>query len=202
MNLSRRSSHLLKRTFDFLVSTLGLALTWWIIAIAWVAATLDTGRNGFYMQRRIGIGGQPFTLVKIRTMRDTPSISTTVTQADDPRITPLGQLLRRTKIDELPQLWNVLIGDMSLVGPRPDVEGFADALEGEQRLLLTVRPGITGPATLKYRHEEELLRQQQDPESYNRNVIWPDKVSINLHYMRHWSFRKDMKYLWRTLLNG
>jgi lipopolysaccharide/colanic/teichoic acid biosynthesis glycosyltransferase len=140
-----------------------------------------------------------FTLIKIRTMRDMPDIATTVTRTDDPRITRLGQLLRKTKIDELPQLWNVLIGDMSLVGPRPDVPGFADTLEGEQRLLLSVRPGITGPATLKYRNEEDLLTGTPDPIAYNQTVIWPDKVRINLAYVRSWTFGQDLKYLWLTL---
>jgi len=126
---------------------------------------------------------------------------TTVTRRGDPRITPLGSLLRRTKIDELPQLWNVLLGDMSFVGPRPDVPGFADILQGEEREMLSIRPGITGPATLKYRDEEELLAAQDDPEGYNRDVIWPDKVKINLNYIRNWSLGRDIGYIVKTVLD-
>nr|WP_277345553.1 sugar transferase [Halomonas bachuensis] len=184
---------------DVLLATLGLLLVWWLIGLAWIAATIDTRRNGLFMQRRIGMNGRIFTLYKIRTMREAQGVTTTVTCSRDPRITPLGHLLRRTKVDELPQLWNVLKGDMSFVGPRPDVEGFADSLEGEQRLLLRVRPGITGPATLKYRDEEKLLDSAVDPEGYNRDVIWPDKVRINLHYLREWSLAEDLKFIWRTL---
>jgi lipopolysaccharide/colanic/teichoic acid biosynthesis glycosyltransferase len=199
MSLSRPQARFIKRAFDLAVSATGLSLVWWLILLAWVAAAIDTRRNGFFTQQRIGMGGRTFTLIKIRTMRDMPDIATTVTRTDDPRITRLGQLLRKTKIDELPQLWNVLIGDMSLVGPRPDVPGFADTLEGEQRLLLSVRPGITGPATLKYRNEEDLLTGTPDPIAYNQTVIWPDKVRINLAYVRSWTFGQDLKYLWLTL---
>lgn len=199
MKLLRHTSQRKKRMLDFTLAAIGLLLAWWIIALAWLAATLDTGRNGFFSQRRIGLGGKAFTLHKIRTMRDSPGINTTVTRANDPRITRVGRLLRRTKIDELPQLWNVLIGDMSFVGPRPDVTGFADGLKGEHRLLLRIRPGITGPATLKYRDEEELLAKTEDAEMYNRDVIWPDKVSINLHYLRDWSLTEDLKCIWHTL---
>src|SRR5699024_5392612 len=116
--------------------------------------------------------------------------------------TPLGRFFRRTKIDELPQLWNVLLGDMSFVGPRPDVPGYADKLEGEQRLLLSIRPGITGPATLKYRDEEAMLAAQDDAEAYNRDVIWPDKVHLNLDYIRDWSLAGDIRYIWQTVFGG
>jgi lipopolysaccharide/colanic/teichoic acid biosynthesis glycosyltransferase len=132
-------------------------------------------------------------------MRSARSGGTTVTTAADTRITPLGRIFRRWKLDELPQLFNVLTGQMSLVGPRPDVPGFADRLKGKDRLLLTVRPGITGPATLKYRREEQLLAAVPDPESYNRDVIFPDKVAINVNYVRTWSFRKDLGYIWETI---
>ena len=133
-------------------------------------------------------------------MRPSRVLDTTVTRSGDPRITPLGRLLRKAKIDELPQLWNVLWGDMSFVGPRPDVPGFADSLVGEERQLLSIRPGITGPATLKYRNEEELLAAAEDPEVYNREVIWPDKVSINLEYIRDWRLSKDLQYIWKTVM--
>ncbi len=122
-----------------------------------------------------------------------------MTTLGDPRITPLGRRLRHWKVDELPQLFNVLVGQMSFVGPRPDVPGFADVLSGEERVILSVRPGITGPATLKYRDEELLLAAMEDPERYNREVIFPDKVRLNHDYVLHWSFTMDLVYLWRTI---
>lgn len=124
---------------------------------------------------------------------------TTVTTANDPRVTRWGRFWRMTKIDELPQLINVLKGDMSLVGPRPDVPGFADHLEGDDRIVLSVRPGITGPATLKYRKEEEILAGVDNAEAYNREVIFPDKVRLNREYVQNWSFSKDLWYIWRTV---
>ena len=148
----------------------------------------------------MGRNGRRFRVIKLRTMRMDPAVNTTVTTSADARITPVGRLLRRTKIDELPQLINILKGDMSFVGPRPDVPGFADALEGEDRIILGVRPGITGPATLKYRDEEMLLANAEDPEAYNREVLWPDKVRINREYVQNWSFRRDVQYIWKTIL--
>ncbi len=188
----------LKRGFDIFVALICLLFTFWIIALAWLMATIDTRSNGFFMQKRVGRHGRLFTMIKLKTMRPDRELSTTVTRADDPRITTLGRFFRKTKLDELPQLWNVLVGDMSLVGPRPDVPGYADRLEGEQRLVLSVRPGITGPATLAYRDEEAILAAQSEAERYNDEVIYPDKVRLNLEYSRHWRFRDDLKYLWRT----
>ena len=115
------------------------------------------------------------------------------------RITPLGAKLRKYKLDELPELWNVLIGDMSFVGPRPDVPGYADKLEGENRRVLLLKPGITGPASLKYRNEEELLAQQEDPQKYNDEVLFPDKVRINIEYLDHWFFWNDIKIIIYTI---
>jgi lipopolysaccharide/colanic/teichoic acid biosynthesis glycosyltransferase len=188
-----------KRVFDFCVSLLGLGLTFWVILPAWLLATLDTRKNGFFTQDRVGRDGRIFRVIKIRTMRDVPGVKTTVTTEKDQRITSLGRFWRKTKIDELPQLINVLKGDMSFVGPRPDVPGFADRSVGEERLLLSIRPGITGPATLKYRNEEQILMEVDDPEKYNREVIFPDKVRINLKYIREYSFWKDLKYIWKTV---
>lgn len=193
------SQRALKRTFDFTVATVGLLATCWLIAIAWIAASIDTRQNGFFIQERVGQNGRLFRVIKLRTMRSDLNITTTVTTADDVRITQVGKLLRKTKLDELPQLINVFIGDMSFVGPRPDVPGFADRLEGEDRHILQLRPGITGPATLKYRKEEELLRTQPDPEAFNREVIFPDKVKINLEYLRNWSFSADINYIFKTI---
>ena len=190
----------LKRTFDASVALLGLLLTFWLIALTWLIATLDTRSNGFFTQKRVGKDGRLFTVVKLKTMRPTRAPGTTITQSHDPRITRLGRFFRKTKLDELPQLWNVLRGDMSFVGPRPDVPGYADRLEGEARLLLSVRPGITGPATLAYRDEEAILAAQPDPERYNDEVIYPDKVRINLEYIRSWSLMGDLRYIWQTVM--
>jgi len=187
----------IKRVFDVAVSAVALALLWPVILIAWGLATRDTSASGLFAQRRIGRQGAPFTVYKIRTMR-AHNVGSTVTVRGDTRITPLGQWLRKLKIDELPQFWNVLRGDMSLVGPRPDVPGYMDALEGEARALLALRPGITGPATLKYRDEEALLAEADDPQAFNDTVIWPDKVRINLNYMRDWSLAGDIRYLLAT----
>jgi lipopolysaccharide/colanic/teichoic acid biosynthesis glycosyltransferase len=190
---------LIKRVFDVVVSGFGLLLTWWIIVLAAAAATIDTRQNGFFLQKRIGRGAHPFVVIKIRTMKPIGEVETNVTTSHDARITRLGRFFRKTKIDELPQLVNVFLGQMSLVGPRPDVAGYADKLEGEDRLMLTICPGITGPATLKYRNEEDLLAAQQEPEKYNREIIWPDKVRINCAYIKHWSLYGDVLYIWETI---
>ncbi|MCE9662746.1 sugar transferase [Halomonas sp. M5N1S17] len=186
----------LKRAFDLILALFLLTLLLPVILVTAWAAARDTGASGFFMQERIGRGGRPFRVVKIRTMR--PVGGTMVTTLGDSRITPLGRLLRRSKLDELPQLFNVLAGQMSFVGPRPDVPGFADTLGEEGKVILAVRPGITGPATLKYRDEETLLAGVSDPERYNREVIYPDKVRLNRDYVLTWSFDKDLIYLWRT----
>jgi lipopolysaccharide/colanic/teichoic acid biosynthesis glycosyltransferase len=188
----------LKRSFDLLVAIFGLIVFGWLILLGWLAATIDTGLNGFFTQTRVGRYGKTFKVIKLRTMKVSQTVTTTVTTKKDPRITPLGAILRKTKIDELPQLINVLLGQMSLVGPRPDVPGFADRLTGPDRIVLTIRPGITGPASLKYRNEEEILAKQADPERYNREVIFTDKVRINREYIENYSFLKDLQYIWQT----
>lgn len=152
-----------------------------------------------FRQKRVGQYGKQFTLVKFRTMTLNHGGSS-VSVAGERRITPLGQLLRKYKLDELPELWNVLRGDMSLVGPRPDVPGYADCLKGEYAAILTLKPGITGPATLKYRNEEELLARHPDPQAYNDQVIYPDKVRINLEYLRERTFWGDIKIILQTLI--
>ncbi len=190
-----------KRAFDIVISAAGLIATSWIILPAWVLASLDSGMNGFFTQDRVGRGGRLFRVIKIRTMREVPGLSSTVTTGADQRITRLGRFWRKTKIDELPQLINVLKGDMSLVGPRPDVPGYADQLQGEDRVILSVRPGITGPATLKYRNEEMLLARQDDPEGFNKEILWPDKVRLNREYVQNWSFGTDVRYVWQTVVS-
>jgi len=188
-----------KRCFDLSFSFILLFFFWWVIAITWLIASIDTSSNGFFLQKRIGRYAKSFYVIKIKTMRDTHYIKTSVTQSTDKRITPFGKFLRKSKLDELPQLWNVLWGDMSFVGTRHDVCGFAEYLTGESRAVLSVRPGITGPASLKYRNEEITFSEQDDPELYNLKVIWPDKVRINLEYVCSWSLLGDIKYILRTV---
>ncbi len=132
-------------------------------------------------------------------MRKIYGHSSTVTTSNDSRISFTGKFFRKTKIDELPQLVNVLIGDMSFVGPRPDVKGFADMLDEDDKLILNIRPGITGPASLAFRNEEEILSLQKNPERYNREVIYPEKVKINLEYIKNWTLLGDLSYILKTI---
>ena len=192
-----KKNKLIKRIFDFTLALIGLLITWPIILIAWIIASIETKSNGFFLQKRVGENGKLFTIIKIKTMY--PNNGSTVTTANDNRITKSGKIFRKYKIDELPQLINVLKGDMSFVGPRPDVPGYADKLEGEDRIILSVKPGITGPATLKYKNEEEILANVNDPVKYNNEVIWPNKVKINKEYIKNWSIKKDIKYIIKTI---
>lgn len=190
----------IKRSFDLVASFVGLIVFSWLILICWLIASVETRSNGIFMQTRVGRYGQYFKVLKIKTMRPIADYNTTITQSRDPRITRSGAFFRKTKLDELPQLWNVLVGDMSFVGPRPDVPGYADRLEEEvQSVLLSVRPGITGPASLAYRNEEELLAAQSDPKRYNDEVIYPNKVRINLDYITNWRFNTDIKCIFKTI---
>lgn len=152
-----------------------------------------------FTQKRVGQHGKLFTMYKFRSMTVSHNGST-VSVKGESRITPLGANLRKYKLDELPELWNVLIGDMSFVGPRPDVPGYADKLEGDDRRMLLLKPGITGPASLKYRNEEELLAEQENPQKYNDEVLFPDKVRINIEYLDNWSFWNDIKIIIYTVL--
>ena len=190
---------IIKGVFDLLLALVGLILVAPIIILGWVVASIETKSNGFFLQKRVGKNGRLFTLVKIKTMKPVLGVNTNVTQKNDVRITTSGDFFRKTKIDELPQLWNVLIGQMSFVGPRPDVKGYADKLQGKDKVVLSVRPGITGPASLKYKNEETLLATQGNPEQYNNEVIWPDKVKINVDYVNNWSFIQDMRYIYQTI---
>jgi lipopolysaccharide/colanic/teichoic acid biosynthesis glycosyltransferase len=188
-----------KRVFDFTVALVGLPILLLPGVVLAAAVGAGSGRPVFFRQERVGGGGRVFRIVKFRTMVVRPAGDSPVTVAGDARMTPVGAFLRRWKLDELPQLWNVLVGDMSLVGPRPDVPGYADGLQGDDRRVLELRPGITGPATLAYRDEEELLAGVDDPVRYNDEVIWPAKVRLNLEYLRTASLGKDLGYLWRTV---
>lgn len=190
----------LKYIFDRLAALIGLLCIWWLlIIVAIIIKVKMPGGPAIFKQTRIGRHGKPFTMYKFRTMTVNHGGSS-VSVAGESRITPIGAVLRRYKIDELPELWNVLKGDMSFVGPRPDVPGYADALQGDDREVLLLRPGITGPASLKYRNEEEILASVSNPQQYNDTVIFPDKVRINRYYLHNYSFITDIKMIVCTVL--
>lgn len=193
---------ILKWIFDRVVSLVGLLILWPVLIIVAIMIKVKMpGGPAFFTQKRVGRNGRLFTMYKFRTMINATNRTwSSVSVAGESRITPFGAKLRKYKIDELPELWNVLKGDMSFVGPRPDVPGYADALEGEDREVLKLRPGITGPASLKYRDEEELLAKVEDPVKYNDEVIFPDKVRINRYYLHHYSFWMDIKMIFATVL--
>lgn len=191
---------ILKYLFDKIMSFVGLIL----LSPVFIFVSLLLNRKMpdgpvIFKQERVGQYGKLFTVYKFRTMTASQNGSS-VSVAGESRITPLGAKLRRYKIDELPELWNVLKGDMSFVGPRPDVPGYADNLEGDDREILRLRPGITGPASLKYRNEEELLAKVENPQEYNDKVIYPDKVRINRYYLHNYSFLKDVQMIVCTVL--
>lgn len=189
----------LKYIFDRLMALLGLLLLWPVLLVVAILIKIHMPGPVFFIQQRVGKGGKLFPCHKFRSMSVNHNGSS-VSVAGEARITPLGAKLRKYKLDELPELWDVLIGTMSFVGPRPDVPGYADKLQGEDRIVLTLRPGITGPATLKYRNEEELLATVKDPIRYNDEVIYPDKVRINRYYAEHYSFIKDIQMIFCTVL--
>ena len=205
---------ILKWIFDRLVSMLGLLFLWPVlIVVAILIKVRMPGGPAFFVQDRVGRDGKLFKCHKFRTMTVKHNGST-VSVAGDNRITPLGAKLRHYKLDELPELWDVLIGKMSFVGPRPDVPGYADKLAGDDREVLKLRPGITGPATLKYRLEDEMIADyvaqqqaagdkrdiQEIAVEYNDQVIYPDKVRLNRYYYQHYSFMKDIQMLFCTVL--
>lgn len=189
-----------KYLFDRIMALIGLVVLSPVLFVVWILIRIKMPDGpAVFTQKRVGKGGRLFTMYKFRSMSAHHSGST-VSVAGESRITPLGAKLRRYKLDELPELWNVLIGDMSFVGPRPDVPGYADKLEGDDRRVLQLRPGITGPASLKYRDEEVLLAAQDNPQEFNDKVIYPDKVRINLYYLDHYSFVADIKMIIATVL--
>lgn len=191
---------ILKYIFDRIAALAGLILLSPILLLTWLLIRVKMPDGpAVFAQKRVGKDGKLFTMYKFRSMSVHHSGSS-VSVAGESRITPLGAKLRRYKMDELPELWNVLVGDMSFVGPRPDVPGYADKLEGDDRRVLQLRPGITGPASLKYRDEEMLLALQANPQEYNDHVIYPDKVRINLYYLDHYSFLADIKMIVATVL--
>lgn len=189
-----------KWIFDRVMALVGLVVLSPLLAVvALLIAIKMPGGPVLFSQRRVGQYGELFTMVKFRSMTVAHGGSS-ISVAGESRITPLGAKLRKYKLDELPELWNVLIGDMSFVGPRPDVPGYADKLVGEDREILQLKPGITGPASLKYRNEEEILASVEDPIRYNDEVIFPDKVRINRDYMEEWSFWGDILIILKTVL--
>ena len=189
-----------KFIFDRLMALIGVLLLWPVLLVVAILIRLKMpGGPVIFKQKRVGRNGRLFTMYKFRSMTVGHGGSS-VSVAGESRITPLGAKLRHYKLDELPELWNVLIGDMSFVGPRPDVPGYADQLKGKDREVLMLRPGITGPASLKYRDEEDLLATQSDPQKYNDEVIFPDKVRINLYYLHNYSFIKDIEMIFCTVL--
>lgn len=193
-----RGNNMVKWFFDRTLSLVLLIVLMPVLLLVAIVILLTSGVPIFYIQERIGQNAKPFKLIKFRTMKGEEE--SPVAAAELNRITRVGRWLRRTKIDELPELLNIFVGDMSFVGPRPDVAGYADKLEGDDRRLLTMKPGLTGVASLKYRNEEDLLAAQPNPQEYNDKVIWPDKVRLNLLYMERQSLWLDVKVLICTAL--
>lgn len=190
---------MIKRIFDFSLSFIGIITLSPIFIIFAILIKLSSKGSVFFRQLRVGRDGKMFFLVKFRTMIMNQENDTTISVKGDIRITRIGTFLRKYKIDELPELWNVIKGEMSLVGPRPDVPGYADKLIGQDREILKLRPGITGPASLKYANEEEILSEKDNPKSYNDEVIFPDKVKVNLEYYHNHSIWLDIKIIFATI---
>lgn len=193
---------MIKYLFDRSMALIGLICLWPVLLVVAILIKVKMpGGPVLFTRHRIGKDGKLFTMYKFRSMTMSHSGSS-ISVAGESRITPLGAVLRKYKLDELPELWNVLIGDMSFVGPRPDVPGYADSLQGEDRLILKLRPGITGPASLKYANEEEILATVNDPIKYNDEIIFPDKVRINLNYYYHHTFLGDIKLIFQTIFRS
>ncbi len=185
--------------FDLVVSVAGLIALFPLIALVALVIAVKSGKPVFYLQKRVGKDAKLFNCVKFRTMVEGGEKKGSITCSTDDRFTSEGTFLRRYKIDELPQLWNVAIGKMSFVGPRPDVPGYADNLSGRDRTMLSLKPGITGPASIYFRYEEEILARVADPKKVNDTIIWPVKVRINMEYCKNWSFLKDIGYILITV---
>lgn len=179
---------MIKRLFDIFFSILFFIILGWFIVLFLIIVSIDTNSNGFFLQTRIGQYGKPFTIYKFKTIHPKTQ-----------RISKFGAFLRKYKIDELPQLFNILIGDMSFVGPRPDIPGYYDKLQGEYRKILELKPGLTSKAAIKYSNEEEILAKQTNPLQYNDEVIFPDKVKLNLEYYYKQSFLVDLQIIFKTI---
>jgi lipopolysaccharide/colanic/teichoic acid biosynthesis glycosyltransferase len=183
---------MIKRFFDIIFSFFFLLFFFWVVCSAWLLAAIDTHTNGIFIQQRIGQFGNPFKIYKLRTIQ-------ILTSSGNRRISKIGKFLRGYKLDELPQFFNVLKGEMSLVGPRPDLPGYYDLLEGENRKILELKPGLTSLASLKYSEEESLLSKQISPINYNDSIVFPDKVRLNLDYYYHRSFWGDVGVILKTI---
>jgi len=194
MNLHKPGSKFLKEIFDYVVATVFIILISPVLFTIVIIVLVSMGWPVIYSQNRVGQNGKMFHLHKFRTMKMVHS-NTTVAAKEQNRITKTGSFLRKTKLDELPELWNIIRGDMSFVGPRPDVPGYADKLNNVDKVILQLKPGLTGAASLKYMDEEEILQKQTDPQKYNDDVIFPDKVRINKEYMKRWSMLLDIKII-------
>jgi len=188
-----------KRLFDIIFSLLGILFLFPVFIFVSILIKIDSSGPVFFLQERVGLNGKIFKIIKFRSMKEDHKNSLTVTLKNDKRITRIGKKLRKYKIDEIPELINVLVGDMSFVGPRPDVPGYADLLKGNDRNILKLRHGITSLASVKYYNEEQLLMVQKDPIAYNNDVIFPDKVRMNLNYYENNNIWIDIKIIFATL---
>ncbi len=188
-----------KSFFDYALAIILLPVLLPLILILIFISSIDTGQFGLFFQMRVGKNAILFPIYKIRSMKGRSDID--VTSESTHKITSFGRFIRKTKLDETPQIFNILLDQMSFVGPRPDVPGYADELEGEDRIILSVKPGITGPAQIAFKDEEKTLNQVEDPLKYNDEVLWPEKVKINKNYVENWSFSKDFNYLVQTIFN-
>ena len=186
-----KSEIIFKRIFDLFLSLFGLLFLGWFIFLCAFISFYFTKKNGFFKQKRVGQFGNLFYIYKIRTINLNSSEN----------FNKYSRFLRKSKIDELPQLLNVLLGEMSFVGPRPDIIGFADQLKGDEKKILLLKPGITGPASIFFKNEEQLLNSQNNKIKYNREIIWPKKVSLNMKYIEEYSFKNDLLFLFKTILN-
>ena len=179
---------MIKRIFDILFSLVALIIFGVFILFFYILATIDNRSNGLFIQERIGQFGKIFTIFKIKTIKNNTT-----------EISSFGKFLRKSKIDELPQLWNVLVGNMSIVGPRPDIAGYYDKLAGENQKILDLKPGLTSLASIKYANEDEILSKQKNPQQYNDEVIFQDKVKMNLEYYHKQSFLLDLQIIFKTI---
>jgi len=178
----------MKRTFDVFFAVTALLITGWFLVLCYLIATVETQSNGLFLQKRVGQYGKLFTIYKLKTIHPKTGL-----------VTIFGRFFRRYKIDELPQFFNVLLGTMSVVGPRPDIEGYYDRLQGESRKILELKPGLTSEASIKYYNEDQLLEQQSNPLIYNDTVLFPDKVKMNLEYYYHHNLVVDLKIIFNTI---
>jgi lipopolysaccharide/colanic/teichoic acid biosynthesis glycosyltransferase len=191
-----------KRVVDVILAAIGLFLLFPLLAALALLVKLSSTGPAFFRQQRVGCAGKIFRVIKFRSMFvDAERRGLLLTSIRDPRVTPIGRVLRRLKLDELPQLWNVLTGEMSMVGPRPEVACYVESYSPAQRQVLSVRPGITDPASIIYRQEEDLLGRQPDPDRYYREVVLPAKLALNLKYLSHMSFAYDLRLLLRTVVH-